>query len=328
MKRMAWAAGRVGSALLLVVLAACGGAGSIDAPDAPHEIERRRFQSYAGNFQSDAEPGWFTYEAGKRVPNALKRRVDGDGNGYLVSTGPWWYDPNHTAPGLGYLHLLAFAYHASYELSDIPVAPGQPLETSTGAIVYANRPLGATGTSATEPLPSPGRGILRGLPETSAIDLREGVISLRARSRDLELPPDAEIYFWFQAFDPSLGGGEGRFVNYINVAHPIGRRLSADRWTPISIPLTANETDWACLGSNSDRLETYGCSATAAAALIRFDVDLGFVILVGQQIRPIPISGEVHFDDIRLVVGAVKAGDLPRCPDAAAGTTVPARKCP
>jgi hypothetical protein len=328
MKCIARAVVRVGQALLLVILVACGGGGSIEAPETPQEVEPRRFYSYAGDFQSDAEPGWFTYQDGKSVPKALSRRIDADGNGYLVSKGPWWYDPNHTAPGLGYLHLLAFAYHASYELVDVPITPGQPLETSTGTIVYATRSPGAVGTNAAQSRTSGGRGVLSGLPMTHAIDLRGGVISLSARARELELPADADIYFWFQAFDPSLGGGEGRFVNYINVAHPIGRRLSSDRWTSISIPLTANEADWVCLGSNPDRLETYGCSSAAAAALSRFDVDLGFVILVGQQIRPIPISGEVHLDEIRLVVDAVNARDLPECADLIVGTTVPARKCP
>ncbi|MEF2546098.1 calcium-binding protein [Aurantimonas sp. E1-2-R+4] len=66
---------------------------------------------YQENFDSavNASP-WLTdpLDGGHGVPLALQ--TDGAGNSWIASTGPWWLDPNHYAPGAGYLHLNAYAY--------------------------------------------------------------------------------------------------------------------------------------------------------------------------------------------------------------------------
>ena len=51
--------------------------------------------------------GWCAWGTGSHQPE-LK-------NGAFVTRSPWRVDPNHSAPGAGYLHLLAYLYtHADY----------------------------------------------------------------------------------------------------------------------------------------------------------------------------------------------------------------------
>ncbi|MBX3010008.1 MAG: hypothetical protein KF832_00830 [Caldilineaceae bacterium] len=46
--------------------------------------------------------GWCAWGTGSHVPE-LK-------DGVLITRGPWRVDPNHSAPGAGYLHLLTYLY--------------------------------------------------------------------------------------------------------------------------------------------------------------------------------------------------------------------------
>ena len=61
--------------------------------------------------------GWCAWGTGSHLPE-LK-------NGAFVTRGPWRVDPNHSAPGAGYLHLLAYLYtHPAFYTDEIAAEVG------------------------------------------------------------------------------------------------------------------------------------------------------------------------------------------------------------
>ena len=61
--------------------------------------------------------GWCAWGTGSHLPE-LK-------DGAFVTRSPWRVDPNHSAPGAGYLHLLAYLYtHPAFYTDEIAAEVG------------------------------------------------------------------------------------------------------------------------------------------------------------------------------------------------------------
>lgn len=94
-----------------------------------HEILSDSSKSvwYQTDLAAGGESGWFTYPLGFNGCKPLEIMSDENGVFFARSKGPWWLDANHAPPGLGYLHLLAFAY--SYDWSEDGVIQTSGSET-------------------------------------------------------------------------------------------------------------------------------------------------------------------------------------------------------
>jgi hypothetical protein len=218
---------------------------------------------YATDFDEPAQSEWLTQRpesAANCTP--LLVRTEPSGNGFMRSEPPWWVDPNHAAPGLGYLYLVAFAYHADW--------------SSDGAIV-----------------PS-----LPGWP----LDLRESVLNVRWRAPDLVLPPGARLLFWFQAEDPDRPASNPLYVNYAMTGQPLVPQPGNSTWQETQLRLSPTPGTFECLGTSDARADTYGCSPDLARTLATWRVNLGFIILFEDRNAAEAISGQVDFDRISLVV--------------------------
>lgn len=251
------------AACALLALAACGGGG-----ETPGEREGSQGTGYVTIYESDfSEPKaarWFHYPDDVLVsPVPLAVHQEADGNHYAVSKGPWWTDPNHAAPGLGYLHLVAFAYHRDFpgfgEVPDIP----------TG-----NRP----------------------------VDLRNARIDIRWRAHGLEMPDDAQLALWFQKRIPTADPERPRYVNYALVGQALRTDPAADGWQEDTLMLSTAVADYACLGSSPERADTYGCEVAPLDALRDWDTDLGLVILFKEEKMAAEIDGAVELDHLAISV--------------------------
>jgi hypothetical protein len=240
-----------GVVLTGMVLAGCGGG------------EAGPVRVYATDFSEPTQTVWLTQRpesASNCTP--LPVQTDTAGDGFMRSEGPWWVDPNHAAPGLGYLYLVAFAYHADWSLDGaiVPSLPGWPL------------------------------------------DLRESVLNVRWRAPDLVLPPGARLLFWIQAEDPDRPASDPRFVNYAMTSQPLIPKPGSFRWQETQLRLSPKPGTFECLGTSEARAETYGCAADLSRTLATWRVNLGFIILFEDRTIAESISGAVDFDRISLVV--------------------------
>lgn len=217
---------------------------------------------YKQSFNDDTEPNWFMYR--EPAPNGctpLDKRKKSSGDGYLVSGAPWWIDPNHAPPGLGYLHLVAIAYHHDW-WSDGEISPP-----------HSGRP----------------------------IDLRNAELTIRWRSPELKLPPEAQLVFWFQTRTSASGEG-GQFVNYALTNQPLIPKAGSYRWRNTTLRLRPTDKEFQCLGSNEPRKSTYTCLTNVADALRDWNTDLGLVILMPDSSLSQQISGSVEIDSVTLKV--------------------------
>lgn len=140
-----------------LALAACGGG----------EGQSERQVTVQDTEFAVGEPSpWLTYQAVEPIGcDEISLRAEPSGNSYAISRSPWWIDPNHSAPGLGYLNLVAFAYHHDFSVDGSIVAP------------------------------RPGR----------PLDLRNARVLVRWRSAGLVLPESARLMFWFQTDTAAAG---------------------------------------------------------------------------------------------------------------------------
>jgi hypothetical protein len=156
------------------VLSACGGDGDGDV--APHVVVDTDFAAVNTSASVAATAGWFTCPADTSAGCVdLAPGQEDDGTAYGVSSSPWWIDPNHAPPGVGYLHLVAYAYHENF---------------LDGGVI--------------EP-PQDGR----------PIDLRNARVTIRWRAPTLRLPEAARFRFWFQTAVTASDGVTRRYVNYM-----------------------------------------------------------------------------------------------------------------
>lgn len=245
------AATRVLALLSAALLSACGG-GSGEGIATVYEARLDAAQA----------PTWLTdpqRDAAKCEP--LPTLVEPSGDRYAVSSAPWWIDPNHAAPGAGYLHLVAFAYHHDW--------------SSDGEIT----------------VPSPGR----------PMDLRNATVHLRYRAPTLRLPPSAKLYLWFQTKISSAAAPEGRvYVNYLLDSRPLPVGTAASGWLDVTLRLPTDDSQYRCLGSSASRTDRYGCAASVADALRDWNIDLGFVIVFPDEGAAEQISGSVEFQRVSI----------------------------
>ena len=105
---MTRAARALWAALVAALLTSCGGGGYDDQTDLMasdwHAVVDTEFSASGSN-------GWFTCRSSAVDCFDLPFATDPAGTGYGMSSFPWWVDPNHAPPGLGYAHLVAYAYH-------------------------------------------------------------------------------------------------------------------------------------------------------------------------------------------------------------------------
>ena len=266
----------------------------------PPSESTRTYTVYQSNFDDRPRADWFTYQAGRPAPVQLKRETD-HGNSHLVSEGPWWPDPNHESPGLGRLHILAFAYHDSHRFTPVEGPGLQPVDLGNGQRLYADKHPSTDGDESSARGRAIARGPIAGPAPGERIDLRGARISFRMQWQGAVVPPGTQLYFWFQAWDPHAARG-GRFVNYVLTARPLFDASVAGHWTPVLLNLTPDESAWSCLGSSTARESVYGCSASVSAALARFDHNLGFVALLPGEIGEGAafMQGRFLIDDLRI----------------------------
>lgn len=219
--------------------------------------------------------GWLTYRKGSTICESLLDRKDSLGVEFVRSTGPWWTDGNHASPGLGYLHLLAFAYHENWSED----------------------------------------GVIPGLEPGAPLDLRDALISVRWRPNGLNLPRGVRLYFWFQTKIPSAAGSNARFVNYLYVGQELkANTADGGSWTQTSIQLDSDERHYACLGSNIHRTETYSCELPPRLALRDWNVNLGIVAFFDHTTVASSIDGSLDIAgiEIRPDLAVLQGKSLPR----------------
>jgi hypothetical protein len=233
---------------LAATLTSCGGGG-----DEPVTIYKTAF---------DGTSGWLTQSAETPSECTPLEESTEAGNGYAVSRAPWWIDPNHAPPGLGYLHLVAFAYHFDWSTDGVVASE------------YAGRP----------------------------IDLRDARIRLRWRAPDLRLPPGARFMFWLQAHDPRRPRADTRYVNYALINQALIPVADDPRWLESTLVLPASGQGLACLGSNLDRTQTYDCAADPSEVLANWTIDLGFIILLPDRDSASLVAGSVDFDGLEIAI--------------------------
>jgi hypothetical protein len=277
---------RILSKLALVAtlaLAGCGGGDETAPPSAQGEAKASVSEGVSSDFrtmmdtrESIAESGfddpacmnWDTYAAQdvyfwRADIKPLDLLREPDGNGYGVSKSPWWVDPNHIAPGAGYLNLVAISYYEGffgYDAEVMSLVSGKPL------------------------------------------DLRNATVKVRWRAPTLAIGPDSKLVFWFQtrAFDPFYE--DQRFVNYALTGHPLVPKSGDETWLETEFTLTSDAGIWTCLGSSDTRTDTYGCAGSVDEALATFEADLGFVILSPDEGSAMSSTGAVEFDAISIDV--------------------------
>lgn len=243
--------------LAAAALAGCGGGGSGGGS------ENGEVTIYRTGFDGSPSSRWLTQTSDDPANcAALPVQVEASGNTYAVSRGPWWTDTNHSSPGLGYLHLVAFAYHRDWS-SDGVVSAGFP-----------GRP----------------------------IDLRNAEVVVRWRAPTLQLPVDAKLLFWFQTHDPARPRTDPRYVNYVLANQPLTVQPGSGAWRETRLELSTAAGAFRCLGSNADRADTYGCSSDVNEALRSWSIDLGFVILFPDATLAEQIQGSVEFDELSLQI--------------------------
>lgn len=215
-------------------------------------------------FSGTGASGWLTYSAlpGLEGCTDLPTVTSAAGQSYGVSSAPWWTDPNHAAPGLGYLHLVALAYHQDYSVDGV-IKPRH-----------------------------------RGRP----IDLRGASINVRWRAPSLVLPASARFLFWFQTQAEHAGGAPRRVNYVLTARPLTARPVPAGVWQEDELSLSADAGDYTCLGSNAQRADTYGCDIDALHALRDWNINLGFAILFPDSADAARMQGAVEFDRIALRV--------------------------
>lgn len=233
----------------------CGGGGG-NAPEGPVTV-------YSTDFDAADTGQWLQYTENNREEGCadLAHVSGNDGSRYAVSQAPWWTDENHIEPGLGYLHLVAFAYHRDW---------------STDGVI---------------PAESPGQ---------RPLDLRDAEITLRWRAPSLQLPPEATLLFWFQTRTSALGVTPGRYANYVLTGQPLRYLVASGGWQEDTLRLQSIASQYACMGSSPERADVYGCDLDAVEALRNWNVDLGFVILFRDPSAAQQISGAVEFDHLSM----------------------------
>lgn len=214
------------------------------------------------------QPGcmhWHTYGSigGIADIKPLELAHEPDGNGYAISSAPWWVDPNHGPPGAGFLNLIAIAYYDGW-----------------------------SGIDAEVRAPSEGR----------PLDLRNMAIRLRWRAPTLSIAPESKLVFWFQtrAIDPTHGNAT--YVNYAFTGSPLQAMPGNPAWQETEIRLRSRPELWTCLGSSLARADTYGCARNIDEALSNFEADLGFVILSPDEGSALSSTGAVEFDSITMLL--------------------------
>lgn len=234
----------------IALLVACGGGGS----------EEPRHTVVDTEFTVGVSPGWFTYVDENAGCEDVPVVRDSTGRTtYAVSSSPWWLDTNHAAPGLGYLHLVAFAFHEQFSIDGIVKSP-------------------RAGTP---------------------IDLRHGRVTIRWRAPNLTLPAAARLLFWFQtAIDPGTGTGR-RFINHVLSSQPL-RARSGTQWQTDVLELNPDPANYACLGSQPEKVDLYGCDIDPTTALAHWNVDLGFVLLFPEASQSASINGAVEIDRVAI----------------------------
>ena len=248
----------------IAVLVGCGGGGDDD--EAP-VVDTRVKVSMSG-FDNQACMQWQTYRAindtrDVYVGSPLEVRLDGTGDPYAVSTGPWWNDLNHVTNGSNYANLVAIGYYDGW--------------VDPTAVMSAL---------------SPGR----------PIDLRNADITLQWRAPDLLMAPESKLVFWFQtrSFDPQAQ--QLRYVNYALTGQALKPRAGDTKWQVATLKLTPDPSQWLCLGSSPTRLDTYGCARSIDEALTNFEVDLGFLIISPALPLSDQPTGAVEFKNISVML--------------------------
>ena len=213
---------------------------------------------HTAEFGGSSDQKWLEYPDAEPIEcRALERSTDADGVDFATSRGPWWIDTNHAPPGLGYLHLIAFAYHHDWS------ADGLIPDASTGS-----RPL----------------------------DLRDAEVTVRWRAPALRMSADATLTLWFQTRTSPVDAVAPRFVKYLLTSQSLPVRPPPSQWREDTLRLSAVDGDYACLGGNADRANVYGCDVPAVAALRDWNTDLGLVIFFRDASSASEITGAIDLD--------------------------------
>ena len=215
---------------------------------------------YAADFAAEPGGGWLTYRGTGTSCEPLVVMTDDSGQRSARSQGPWWLDANHAPLGLGYLHLLAFAYHLDWsEDGRIPgLGPGKPL------------------------------------------DLRNATVVIRWRPTELQLPPEARLNLWFQTQLPAVTPLDSKLVNYLFTGQTLQVAGTTEGWRETRLQLTADDRQYACLGSNQFRTNTYSCEWSPTQALREWNVNLGIVAFFPDASAAQKITGAFDIQSIEI----------------------------
>lgn len=254
-QRTAWRGLMAGLCGLMLV--ACGGG---------EDPGNRLAEVYSTSFDAASARSWLHYPSIDPIEcRPLEGRIDPDGTDYAVSAAPWWVDENHAPPGLGYLHLVALAYHRDWSTDGIIPAVSQ------GA-----RPL----------------------------DLRNAQINVRWRAPGLKLPHDARLTLWLQTRTSPADALDVRFVNYMLSGQVLETSPAPTRWREDVLYLRADDREYVCLGSSANRADTYGCDITAVDALRDWNTDIGIIIFSPHASFASEVAGAIEIDRLSVHVPA------------------------
>jgi hypothetical protein len=274
---------------------------------------------YKDEFES-SPPDWLTVPAQRSddgieiedPPLVPMTREHENGNSYLSSTGPWWFDRNHqfqrpptgtrSTPAVGAVHLVAVIYSGMWGIYDTQQKSGNPLPLRPEEILslaprFALK-LGQRLIPEGQVNGLLAAGTIHGPDALSPLDLRNAQLSFKLRTNHLYLPPHAHLQFWFQTYD-RRASRSGRMVNYIRHVD-LEHGLRDGEWKTVRVSFNAKDGTWMCMGSNYRRAATYGCSRNVATALSTFNTDMGLLIFLGNSPSDIPATGKIDIDDVEL----------------------------
>lgn len=238
-----------------------------------------------------SELGWKEVrESGSGSVSSLARVTD-DGAPYIkaVSTeaDPWWWDPNHYYPGLGYVNLLAIAYTA-------PNGNDGPLPLADyrgGKVVLEAR-------------------------------VKDFILPREARMIWWFQNADGVRFYNYgqiaNTIDEQLGFGSKGWGR-----RPLVRAVKDSGWRNVEIPLPANDAAWMCYGGSPIRdgvlplgnpasSVLYACAPGGVAEAMTFPmIDMGVHLIWENTLAGIPRGslppstrayGELHLRRVRLFV--------------------------
>ena len=242
---------------------------------------------FASRFKDKLEENWFyipksgnweplRWEPGNQHSPLWLSKLKGDTHdGLLRSSGPWWVDPHHTSPGIGWLEVIAVSFWKGYR----ETCPIEQTGWAGGRVPESIFALGS---------------------EKRPIDLAGATVTVRVRGDIRDAPEGSWLAFGFQANGIDAIERRNVTTHYINTQNQL--HMHPKRWTTHRFELRPYDSDWVCLGQESAARTNYGCARSVKEVISNVDIGLMFLLINGHLKPNGPVKGFVEFDTIKVVL--------------------------